>query len=86
MPSSARISLADLADATGITPEALAAEVSTLQRASRLVVPPRPGPARRETPAKPVRHERAAPAQSPAPFTAEVTEEGSAARDRLAAA
>ena len=81
MPSSARISLADLADATGITPRALAAEVATLQRASRLVVAPRAGRPRREAPANPLRRERAAPAQPPEP-----TDEGSDARDRLAAA
>jgi len=41
MPACARISLAHLADATGIVPEALAAERMTLQRASGLILPDR---------------------------------------------
>jgi hypothetical protein len=76
MPSSARISLADLADATGITPSALAAEVATLQRASRFVVVPHPKRPR----------DRGAPPATPADDPGGATpEEARDARGRRAA-
>lgn len=50
MPSSAHISLADLAEATGIASDVLAAEVATIQRRAPALMaewhPPAPPPAR----------------------------------------
>ena len=47
----ARISIADLSDATGIPPDLLAAEVAAIQRDSQLAPPPSQG--RRPTPPPP---------------------------------